>query len=157
MAVKNVSENASTIKDMYELLPSDNWQIDRCLYYCIYENAGIVQLDLLFDKYYHYFEQYISEIDLDEKYYYCPQRFAEDYYGDAGLDFLVLYFANMSSNFEFNRPKIKVLQYAKLKEINQLFTQFKKEIDSSKKNPPSYASSDIQTTKTSAQYINKNK
>lgn len=153
MAVKNTSEKALTIKDMWNLIPSDNWVIDRSIYYCVYENASIVQLYFLLDKYYYYFQQFLVEVNIDEKYYYSPQLFAQDYYGDAGLDFLVMYFANITSNFEFNKPKIKVLDYTKLKDINKLFVRYKNIIDTSKTNPPVYTSSDTESSVTSAKYL----
>lgn len=153
MAVKNTSEKALTIKDMWNLMPSDNWVIDRSIYYCVYENASIVQLYFLLDKYYYYFQQFLVEVNIDEKYYYSPQLFAQDYYGDAGLDFLIMYFANITSNFEFNKPKIKVLDYTKLKDINKLFVRYKNIIDTSKTNPPVYTSSDTESSVTSAKYL----
>ena len=153
MAVKNTSEKALTIKDMWNLMPSDNWVIDRSIYYCVYDNASIVQLYFLLDKYYYYFQQFLVEVNIDEKYYYSPQLFAQDYYGDAGLDFLIMYFANITSNFEFNKPKIKVLDYTKLKDINKLFVRYKNIIDTSKTNPPVYTSSDTESSVTSAKYL----
>ena len=153
MAVKNTSEKALTIKDMWNLMPSDNWVIDRSIYYCVYENASIVQLYFLLDKYYYYFQQFLVEVNIDEKYYYSPQLFAQDYYGDAGLDFLIMYFANITSNFEFNKPKIKVLDYTKLKDINKLFVRYKNIIDTSKTNPPVYTRSDTESSVTSAKYL----
>ena len=153
MAVKNTSEKALTIKDMWNLMPSDNWVIDRSIYYCVYENASIVQLYFLLDKYYYYFQQFLVEVNIDEKYYYSPQLFAQDYYGDAGLDFLIMYFANITSNFEFNKPKIKVLDYTKLKDINKLFVRYKNIIDTSKTNPPVYTSSNTESSVTSAKYL----
>ena len=155
MAVKNNSESARTVKAMWELLPSDNWSIDRGLTYCCYNNASVVQDDLILDKYYSYFEQYLIEIEIDEKYYYSPQLFANDYYGDPGLDYLVLYFAGLSSNFEFNKPRIKVLEYSHLKDLNQLYTFYRKSIDESKTNPTVYSSENIQDIKTHARYLEK--
>lgn len=153
MAVKNSSSGATTIKAMYELMPSDKWTLDKCLLYCNYDNAAVVQCDLLLDKYYSYFEQYLIEIDVDEKYYYQPALFANDYYGDPELDFLVLYFANMTSLFDFTKPKIKVLNYAYLQDINKLFTNYKTVVEDNKKNPPLYSSSSVSATKTHAKYI----
>ena len=155
MAVKNNSETSRSIKSMWELLPSDNWSIDRGLTYCCYSGASIVQDDLILDKYYSYFEQYIVDVDVDEKYYYCPQLFAADYYGDPSLDYLVLYFAGMTSNFDFTKPRIKVLEYSHLKELNQLYTFYRKTIDNSKTNPTEYSSDNIEEIKTSAKYLSK--
>lgn len=139
MAYKNLSSDASSIRKMMTSFNSDLWDIDRVLYYCEYRKSAIVQSDILLNKYRNYFDQYIETIKLDSKYYYCPQRFAEDFYGDAGLDFLVLYFANMTSLFEFNTPTIKVLRYDKLKDFNKLVTKYKTDIDNSKKNPTDYS------------------
>lgn len=153
MAVSNTSERAMTVKDMWNLLPSDNWSIDRALYYCIYENASIVQVSLILENYYSYFKQYLVEVNVDEKYYYCPQMFAKDYYGDAGLDFLVMYFSHITTNFEFNKPKIKVLDYSKLKEINQLFTKYREDVNESKSNPPVYTAKNNSSDATYAKYL----
>lgn len=155
MAVSNVSEKALTIKNMWNMLSSDAWSLDRALYYCVYENASIVQLDLLLNKYQSYFSQFLVEVKVDEKYYYSPQMFAQDYYGDPGLDYLVMYFSNIMSNFEFNKPKIKVLNYSKLKDINLLYTKYRKEIDDSKSNPPVYTYNDTKNTEISAKYLQK--
>ncbi len=155
MAVKNNSESARTVKAMWDSMPSDNWSIDRSLTYCCYDEASIVQDDLILDKYYSYFEQFLVEIEIDEKYYYSPQLFANDYYGDPGLDYIVLYFAGMTSNFDFVRPKIKVLEYSHLKELNQLYTFYKKTIDNNKINPSVYTLGDVQSIKTPAQYLKK--
>ena len=79
MGVKNISNSATTIKSMYDLLPSDTWSIDRCITFCCYDGKANVQDECILDKYYHYLEQYVIEIDLDQKYYYNPQLFAKDY------------------------------------------------------------------------------
>lgn len=138
MALTNPSAKETTVKDMVSLLPSDMWSLDRVLYYCKYNDAAIVQCGLLLEKFRDYFSQYLDTVGVDEKYYYCPQRFAEDFYGDAGLDFLVLYFAGMTCNLDFCKPSIKVLRYDKMKEINQMIVRYKNEIDGSREDPPSY-------------------
>ena len=155
MAVKNNSESSRTVKGMWELMPADNWSLDRGLTYCCYNEASIVQDDFLLDKYYSYFEQFLIEIEVDEKYFYSPQLFANDYYGDPGLDYLVLYFAGMTSNFDFKKSKIKVLEYSHLKELNQLYTFYRKTIDASKVNPTVYSSDNVQDIKTPAKYLQK--
>ncbi len=155
MAVKNNSESSRTVKTMWEQMPSDNWSVDRGLTYCCYNEASIVQDDFLLDKYYSYFEQFLVEAEIDERYYYSPQLFANDYYGDPGLDYLVLYFAGMTSNFDFNKPKIKILEYSHLKELNQLYTFYRKTIDASKVSPTVYSSDNVQEIKTPAKYLQK--
>ena len=143
MAYKNQSSYETTIRGMMKTFPNDNWDIDRILYYCIYENAAQVQCDLLLNSYREYFEEYLEEIEVDPKYYYEPAKFAEDFYGDAALDFLVLYFAEMSSAFEFKKPKIKVLKYSKLADFNKMVVKYKTEINGSKTAPKSYSASDL--------------
>ena len=139
MAYKNLSSNAVSIRKMMTSFNSDLWDIDRVLYYCEYRKSAIVQTDILLNKYRNYFDQYLDTITLDPKYYYNPQRFAEDFYGDASLDFLVLYFTNMTSLFDFNTATIKVLSYDKLKDFNKLVIKYKADIDDSKKNPTEYS------------------
>ena len=138
MALTNPSSKETTVKDMVSLLPSDMWSLDRVLYYCKYNDAAIVQCGLLLERFRDYFEQYLDTASIDEKYYYCPQMFAEDYYGDAGLDFLVLYFAGMTSNLDFDKPSVKVLRYDKMREINQMIVRYKSDVDASREDPPSY-------------------
>jgi hypothetical protein len=138
MSVSNPSQRETTVKDMVSMMPSDMWSIDRMTYYCKYQSASIVQESFLLEKFRDYFSQYLETITLDPKYYFSPSMFAEDYYGDAGLDFMVLYFANMSTLMEFCKPKIKVLSYSHIKEINQMVVRYKGAIDDSYSNPPDY-------------------
>ena len=153
MGLKNISNDATTIKEQLNLLPSDNWSIDNCLLYCNYEGVAIVQSEIILDKYYTYFESLLEEVEISEKYFYAPHMFAADYYGDPALYFIVLYFANMTSIFEFNKKKIKVLPYSHINDVNKVFAKYKKTVETNKKNPPIFKSSDTSTTKTSAKYI----
>jgi len=153
MAIKNLSTSATTVKTMYELMPSDSWTLDKCVLYGNYDNASIVQTEILFDKYFSYLSQYLIELDVDKKYYYQPGLFAQDYYGDSALDFVVLYFAKMTSLFEFNKPKITVFDYAHIQDLNKIFTAYKNIVTDNKQNPPTYLSSDVSDISTHAKYI----
>ena len=155
MAVRNLSSSATTVKSQYNLLSADSWNIDRTLMYCNYDNAAIIQDEIILDKYMSYFSTTLIEVDVDEKYYYSPHLFASDYYGDPGLYFIVLYFANMTSIFDFNKPKITVLPYERINDLNKLFSKYRKEVDANKKNPPLYNSSDMEDIKTHASYLEK--
>ncbi len=153
--VKNASESCTTVKEMYDKMPSDVWSIERGLYRCAYEDASVVQYTMLLDKYQNYLSQYLVEVDVDPKYYYCPSMFAEDYYGDPGLDYLVLYFANITTLFDFDKPKIKVLDAKNIRDINSIYTRYKEDIRDSKSNPPSYTTADAESESSSADYIAK--
>ena len=141
-AIVNISSNEKTIKKMYTVLPDDNYNIDKILYYCKYDldNNTEIQVELgnILDNYRDYFEKYLIEMDVPERFYYQPAAFAENYYGTPDLDFLVLYFANMQSLFDFKRPKIKVLNKTKLLELNRLFVTYKERVAKSYNEPTEY-------------------
>lgn len=137
--VSNISNNENTLKSMLSVMNSDNYTIDKSILYCTYKNKdNIYQYTNILDNYRDYFEQYLVEMEVPKKFYYQPAAFAENYYGTADLDFLVLYFAKMTSLFEFTKPKIKVLPSSRLLEINRLFTEYKDEVKDSYNNPDEY-------------------
>ena len=120
MSVKNVSSNEKTIKGMYQLLDSDNYTIDKFIYYCTYNgNEFQIQLGNILDNYRDYFDRFLIKMSVPEKFFYQPAAFAENYYGTPDLDFLVLYFAKMSSLFDFTQSEITVLPKDKILEINR--------------------------------------
>lgn len=139
MAITNVSSKEKTIKNMYQLLASDNYIVDNFIYYCKY-NTDDYQIELgnILDDYRDYFEQYLEEADVDKDFYYQPAAFAENYYGTPDLDFLVLYFAKISTMFEFDMPKIMVLPRDRMLEINRLMITYRNEIEKSYENPTKY-------------------
>lgn len=137
--VSNISNNENTLKSMLSVMNSDNYTIDKSILYCTYKNKdNIYQYTNILDNFRDYFEQYLVEMEVPKKFYYQPAAFAENYYGTADLDFLVLYFAKMTSLFEFTKPKIKVLPSSRLLEINRLFTEYKDEVKDSYNNPDEY-------------------
>jgi len=138
MAFSSPSSKEKTVKNIISVLDSDNYSIDKTILYCNYNGLNYISFGNILDSYRDYFNQYLVETSLSKKFYYQPAAFAENYYGTASLDFLVLYFANITSLFDFNVPKIKVLPKSKLIEINKLFTQFKITVEDSYKNPVSY-------------------
>ena len=145
MSVRNVSSDAKTVKGMFTLLENDNYSIDHILYYCKFKNSddktqSIVECGNILDNYRDYFDKYLITVDVAKKFYYQPAAFAENYYGTPDLDFLVLYFARMSTMFDFNKPKIKVIPRARLLEINRLFTEYQDDVKNSYNNPSEYAS-----------------
>lgn len=138
MANLNASNKEKTIKNMVEAIPGDSWTIDKILLYGNYLGKGNIIVGNILDNYRDYFEQFVVEVDLDPKFYYQPMAFAENYYGTPDLDFLVMYFSNIPTLFEFNKKKIKVLPKSYLLEINRIMTQYKKEVQESKENPIEY-------------------
>lgn len=136
--VKNFSSSQKTVKNTIVAAQNDTWVIDKILLYANYMNLSILPSGTVMDDYYDYFESLTVEVEVPEKFYYSPSGFAEYYYGDAGLDFLVLYFAKIPSLFEFNKPKITVFPVEYLKEFNKMATFKKKEVIESKNNPKEY-------------------
>jgi len=121
MANKNVSDSEKTIKSMLSVMGSDNYTIDKLIEYTRYGDDGnIMMLSLFLDNYQDYFSQYLVSVEVPEKYYYQPAYFSEMYYGTPGLDWLVLYFAGMTSLFEFKKPKIKILPKNRILELTKL-------------------------------------
>lgn len=134
----NYSNKSKTLKEMFQVLPSDIWSIDRLQKYCDYQNLSQICECWLLDDYREYFDQFLEEVDLSEDFYYSPAAFAEYYYGTPDLDFIVMYFAKIPTLFEFNKPKIKVLSLSKLKDLNKLIVYVKDEVDESRENPTPY-------------------
>lgn len=143
MAVTNTSDKEVTLKNMLTAMPSDNYTIDKTLLFGDYDDQSIISIGNILNNYRDYFESMLIEVDVPERFYYQPAAFSENYYGTPGLDFMVLYFARMSSMFEFTKPKIKVLPSNKLIEINRLFTEYKKTVDNSYDNPTEYIKEEI--------------
>lgn len=137
--IKNASQNENTLKSMISVMDSDNYTIDKALLYCTYDNENfhVAYLNIL-DDYADYFEQYLETIEVPKKYFYQPAAFAENYYGSADLDFLILYFAKMTDLSEFNRDKIKILPKSRLVEINRLFVQYRDYVKEKYNNPDKF-------------------
>lgn len=134
MAV-NQSSKEKTIKSMYKSLERDLWTIDRTLLYGYYDGNNIYSTESILDNFRDYFEQFVIEVDVAEKFFYQPTAFSEYYYGTPDLDFLVLYFAKIPTMLEFNRKKIKVLPKSRLAEVGRLMSAYREDIESSYKNP----------------------
>jgi len=106
--------------------------------HCNYLNAVILPDGFILDEYRDYFENFLIDVNVPEEFYYSPTLFAENQYGTADLDFLVLYFAKMNSLFEFNRPVIKFLPVTSLSDLNKLIVQNRLNVRNSKTNPTLY-------------------
>ena len=136
----NPSNKEKTLNTMVAQLPKDTWTLENFEMFCNYKNISLIPSGWILDDYRDYFEVngFIEEIDLDKKYYYSPAMFAEDYYGTADLDFMVLYFAKKTSLFEFNTKKIKALIPERLKDINKIILARKNDLQANNDNPPMY-------------------
>ena len=144
----NSSNRSKTVKTMYESMSNDSWTIDKVLLYANYNDKVAVPYRTILEGYYDYFSQFLEDASVPKKYYYLPSGFAEYYYGTPDLDFLVLYFAQMTSLFEFNKPTIKVLPKTKLTELNKLLVEYKKTVENSKGNPAEFIKSpEVEATK----------
>jgi hypothetical protein len=135
---KNNSNSEKTIKNMLRAYPSDFWNIDAVSMYSNYLGIAIMPDGFILDDYRDHFENFLDVIPLEEKFHYSPSLFAETYYGTADLDFLVLYFANMNTLFDFNTPTIRVLPKSALLDLNKLIVAFKEEVKQSKNSPKEY-------------------
>ena len=136
----NHSNKASSVYEEFQSLSNDTWSLDNLLMFCNYQKMSVLPDFSILDEYsdYLYQEDFIETVELDEKYYYSPQAFAEDYYGTADLDFLVLYFARIDSIFSFNRKKITVLKRERLADINRIIVKNKERIKENRSNPTLY-------------------
>lgn len=136
--IKNPSTNEKTIKS--ELIASirNKWHVDRFIKYSNYDGLVFVPDLSLLDLYRDYFEQHLIEYEIDEKYYYSPSYFAKEYYGDSEMDFIVMYFAKMTSMFEFNRDRIMLLPVEFLQDINKLAIKYEDEINKSRSKPDKF-------------------
>ena len=136
----NHSNKASSVYEEFQSLSNDTWSLDNLLMFCNYQKISILPDFSILDEYSDYLQQedFIETIELDEKYYYSPQAFAEDYYGTADLDFLVLYFARIDSMFSFNRKKIRVLKRERLSDINRIIVKNKERVKENRSNPTVY-------------------
>ncbi len=136
----NHSNKASSVYEEFQSLSNDTWSLDNLLMFCNYQKISILPDFSILDEYSDYLQQedFIETVELDEKYYYSPQAFAEDYYGTADLDFLVLYFARIDSMFSFNRKKIRVLKRERLSDINRIIVKNKERVKENRSNPTVY-------------------
>lgn len=150
MAVKNFSSTQKTFKSIIAGSTSDIYSIDKIILYGNYLNYSLMPIGTILDDYYDYFETLCREVEVPERFYYSPSGFAEYLYGDAGLDFLVLYFAKIPTLFEFNQPKITVFPPEYLKDFNKLTTYKKAEVEDSRNNPPVYQAFDDVVNQTQA-------
>ena len=117
---KSISSYEKTLKNKMRAMTGDFWVIDNISLYSNYLDIAILPDGFILDDYKDHFDQFLEEIELDEKYHYTPTLFAHDYYGAAELDFLVLYFADMSTLFDFKTKTIKVLPITSLTDLNRL-------------------------------------
>jgi hypothetical protein len=106
--------------------------------HCNYLNAVILPDGFILDEYRDYFENFLIDINVPEEYYYSPTLFSENQYGTPDLDFLILYFAKMTSLFEFDKPTIKFLPVTSLSDLNKLIVENRLTVRNSKTNPLVY-------------------
>ena len=147
--IVNSSSKEKTVNNMFALLDNDNYTIDKTLLYCDYNETGFqIEFSNIMNNYRDYFEQYLEEMEVPERFFYQPAAFSENYYGTPDLDFVVLYFAKMKSLFEFTKKKIKVLPKSRLLELNRLFIEYKEEVKDSYENPTPFVEDTILQTYT---------
>jgi hypothetical protein len=146
--VSNVSSNEKTVKLTLQSASSDSWSIDHLITFGNYLGKSIMPNGIILDDFLDYFDQYLVDVDVDEKFYYQPAAFSNYYYGTPDLDFLIMYFARISTMFDFNQPKIRILPLSRLKDINQLMVAYKKTVEDSAENPESYTKiQDVEVSK----------
>lgn len=135
---KNGSNTEKTIKNRMRSMTGDFWTIDNISLYSNYCDIAIIPDGFILDEYRDHFEQYLEDIELKEEFHYSPTLFSEVFYGTPDLDFLVLYFAGISTLFEFNTKTIKFLPITALTDLNKLIVQNKNIVRDSKENPTEY-------------------
>ena len=152
MPVKNVSDSAKTLKNLFNSFSADSWNIDKVMMYGGYnngENTSIVEMYSILDNYRSFLEnpsnQYEEEVDVDSKYYQNVSAFSEFYYGTSQLWWLILWSAKIPSNIEFIKPRIKVIRYDTLNLLNKIFVKYEDNISESKNEPQIYSASKIKS------------
>lgn len=135
---KNTSNDTRTVREKYLLSQTDNWILDKVMKYVKYQPQLILPYENILDKYADYFEKYLIEVNIDSKYFKRPSMYAEYYYGDPSMDWLILYFAKIPSLFQFTKRKIKILPVDKLADLNQVFLSNKSDIEANHSNPLEY-------------------
>jgi len=135
---KNGSNTEKTVKNRMRSMTGDFWTIDNISLYSNYRDIAIIPDGFILDEYRDHFEQYLEDIELKEEFHYSPTLFSEVFYGTPDLDFLVLYFAGISTLFEFNTKTIKFLPITALTDLNKLIVQNKNIVRDSKENPTEY-------------------
>jgi len=138
MASRNQSNKEKTIKTTLITMQNDFWTIDNVMLNCNYLDAVILPDGFILDEYRDYFENFLVDIDVPEEYHYSPSLFSEIQYGTPDLDFLILYFAKMTSLFDFNQPTIKFLPITSLSDLNKLIVESRVIIRNSRTNPTVY-------------------
>ena len=138
---KNSSASEKTIKDTLYAMSSDTWLIDNTVTYGNYANKSYIVDGNILDDYRDYFENYLVTVEVADRYFYSPSMFAEDYYGTPDLDFLVMYFANITTLFDFNQSSITVLDKSHLTDINKLIVNKKTAVSDSYSSPTDYIES----------------
>lgn len=139
---KNISNDSKTIKTTLSSISSDIWNISRTCFYGNYNDQGIVINGSILENYKDYFDKKLVETDVDEKFFYSPSYFSEHYYGTPDLDFLIMYFAGVTSLFQFNKKRIKVLPKTALLELSQLMLANEEKVSASYNKPDSYIKMD---------------
>lgn len=129
MAYLNKSTEATTLIGEYNQLNSDNWTLDRVLTYVKYQSNLVVPYENILDNYNDYFDKYLIEVEIDSKYFYKPTMYAYYYYGDASFWWILLYYSKIPTALDFNKKKIKILPKDKLKDLNQIFINYKEYIN----------------------------
>jgi hypothetical protein len=144
----NRSTKEKTIKSETLSMENDFWNVDSIQMFSNYQDMAILPDGFILDEYRDHFENFLENIPLDPKYHYSPTWFAEDYYGTADLDFLVMYFAKVPTLFDFNTPRINVLSKTAMLDLNKLIVEYKDQVKNSKANPKKYVKLDPIITET---------
>lgn len=150
---KNISTEKKTLKEELATASNDIWCADRFMLYGNYLDKIILPDGNILDGFYDYFSNFLEEVELPERFYYQPAAFSENYYGTPDLDFLVLYFSQIPTLFEFNKKKIKVLPVTKLNELNQIAINYKLKVKNSYENPIKYTEIEAVTINKKKSYL----
>lgn len=138
MSYTNVSNKESTVKKQFSAMESDNWSLRRTEIFIRYQTNTVIPYESILDNYRDYLDKYLVTVTLERKYWLQPAAFADHYYGDPGLDWMVLYFAKIPTLFEFNKKTIKVLPLTKMAEVNQILVKKRDDVNKSNSDPKTY-------------------
>lgn len=89
---------------------------------CLYRYRGLLSQNLI-------------NVKINETYYYKPELVAKKIYGTVDLSYLIMWFNDIPSVMEFNRPVVKAFNPMKFEMINTIIESERKKIIANNKEP----------------------
>lgn len=110
---------------------SNKMTIDKLSRRINYNNEFYTYDENILHKYIGYLKAYCIKIDCPQKYYYKPEYLAYDLYGSVDLWYLIMWFNDIPSAMDFNKPQVIVFNPSKMSVINTIIS---KQLKSFKRN-----------------------